>query len=114
MRKFCKLAGVSDRTLAAAVSKYQLVDDATLFKLVETANDLADQALERAGESAQLLDWVERRVAEEGPYRFAAGLGIDGSNLIKIMLGKRDLSPAVRDLLSAARSADQGAVASHF
>ena len=108
VRKFCKIAGVSDRTLAAAVSELPLVDNATLFKLIEAANILAEQALERAGEAAQLLEWAQRRAADEGPYAFAAGVGIDGSNLIKILAGKRELSQSMRVLLVAARTADQG------
>jgi len=89
VRKFTKLAGVTDRTIAAAVSEQNLVSDKVLVHLADMAVLLWLRLEAYTAEEAKLCDWASQQSILEGKYAFADRIGVDGSNLSKAIKSRK-------------------------
>ncbi len=89
VRKFTKAAGVTDRTIAAAVSGQGLVSDGVLTHLAEIAARLWLGLEAYSAEEAALCDWAMQQTVIEGVYAFADRIDVDGSNLSKAIRARR-------------------------
>lgn len=89
VRKFTKAAGVTDRTIAAAVSGQNLVSDQVLSRLAGVAARLWLGLEAYTAEEAVLCDWAWEQSILEGLYSFADRVGVDGSNLSKAIKSRK-------------------------
>lgn len=101
VRTFTKLAGVTDRTVAAAISGKDLVSDAVLVRLNDVGLRLWAGLRELEAGQIALYHWALERSIEEGTYTFAKRIGIDGSNLAKA-LARKQFSTGLANALAAA------------
>ena len=107
VRKFTKAAGVTDRTIAVAVSGQNLVSDAVLVRLAEAATRFWWGLEAYTAEEAELCDWAWEQSIIEGMYGFANRIGVDGSNLSKA-IGSKKFSMGMLNNIRVARVADRG------
>ena len=89
VRKFTKVAHVTDRTIAAAVSGQNLVSDRVLIHLAEVASRLWHGLEAYTAEEAELCEWAWECSILEGKSAFARRIGEDASNLSKAIASKK-------------------------
>ncbi len=104
--RFREAAHVHDKTIAAAVAGRDLVSDATLIHLAEVGNGLLAGYEQQSAEEIEDLEWAFERAVIEGPYIFAARIGVDGANFSKVRGGMRNISAGMLEKIRAARLAD--------
>jgi hypothetical protein len=105
---FRDAAHIHDKTIAAAVAGRDWVSDATLINLAEVGNRLLAGYEKQNAEEIETLEWAFERSMIEGPYIFAARIGIDGANFSKTRGGKRKISSSMLEKIRAARAMDAG------
>ena len=91
LRAFSRAAGISHHRISEAVGG-DYVSDSLLIRLRDAANTLTSTTRIEKADHAQMLEYLARRVADQGRNRVARILGIDPTNLGKILNGKRGLS----------------------
>ena len=97
VRSLRKAAGVSDHTIARALAPGSDVGDQVLVRLRNAAARLSAADAKRGVEDLELLAALRGRSDKIGILALATQLGIDPSNLGKIMTGKRPLTAQIRE-----------------
>jgi hypothetical protein len=96
VRALRKAAGVSDNTIKRALGADTDIDDRALVKMRNGAARLWAADAARAKEDAALLAEMRDRATEIGVPALAAELGVDASNLAKVLAGARAISLGLR------------------
>ncbi len=96
VRAFRKAAGVSDNTITRALEPDSTIADRDLVRMRNGAERLWAADGVRAKEDAALLDGMRSRATEIGVPALAAELGVDASNLAKVLARTRTISASLR------------------
>ncbi|MFZ2032091.1 MAG: hypothetical protein WAU68_17400 [Vitreimonas sp.] len=101
-RELSRASKVSEHTLQAALA-FGDVTDAQVARLRDAAEVILALVREDSAESMALLDWARSRVEIEGRNAFALRVGVDGSNIAKVLAGERACSEGILTALRAVR-----------
>jgi hypothetical protein len=96
VRELRKAAGVSDLTIAMTLEPDSAVDDERVLRIVRGIGQLEARATREAAEDEELLAALRVRAEKVGAGAVAAELGVDPSNLAKVISGSRGMSSALR------------------
>jgi len=99
-------AAVSDHTLKAALSPERSATIAQMNALYRAALALNAENAARQRETAELIEWAKVQSEAEGVKAFAARVGIDASNLGKVLRGVRRLTNGMRAELTLLQSVE--------
>ena len=101
VRKLCREAGVSDHTLSAVISGFNIAGDKVLSDLVAAAGRLESAASIASIKERRLRAFAEACVRSEGLNTFARRLGVDAANLGKVLRGSRRVNVSLELRLRA-------------
>lgn len=101
VRALRKAAGVSDHTIARALEPGGDVGDEVLVRLRNAAARLWVIERARVAEDAALLAGMQERADAIGVPALAAELGVDASNLAKLLVGRRAIPASLRSQILA-------------
>jgi hypothetical protein len=104
VRRLRKAAGVSDHTIARALAPGGDVGDQVLVRLRIAAARLGEAERNEAEADAALLAQLRERAGEIGVAALAIEVGVDASNLAKMLKGDRVISKVVRNAVGRRRS----------
>jgi hypothetical protein len=99
LRALSAAAKVSHHRVNDAISGKR-VADRLLISLSTAATAMRGRALAKATSEAELLRYLAQRVADEGRNEIARVLGVDPSNLNKVLKGERSPSSNLRSKMS--------------